>query len=92
VWTRVIAWFQIIGGVLSIIGYAVAMETTIALLAKGPDPKKKLTPEEIAALKTELIFAIAGTVLWLILSVLSFVMGIVLLRGSQNRNTRQIHA
>ncbi|CAG7821247.1 unnamed protein product, partial [Allacma fusca] len=63
VWTKVIAWFQIIFAVFSIIGYSVSTVKTVALLAnadnaKGPDPKTKLTPEEIAALKTELTVAI----------------------------------
>ncbi|CAG7827255.1 unnamed protein product [Allacma fusca] len=60
IWTKVIAWFEIIGSVLAVIFYALALVATVNLLTKSdnPDTKRWLSPQEIDEMKNHLTIAI----------------------------------
>ncbi|CAG7815049.1 unnamed protein product [Allacma fusca] len=96
-WTRVIGWFQIIGAVMAIILLVILLVGSTVLRAsvdsaRDPKTNQPLSPEEMRTMKAALTGAIVGGIVLLILATFSFIMAIVLLRGSYNRNPRQIHA
>ncbi|CAG7732764.1 unnamed protein product, partial [Allacma fusca] len=94
-WTRVIGWFQIIGSLSIIITLVFDLVNSSRLWAdvingKYPIIDMPLIPDQ--TLKSVYVFLIVGSVLLLILAVSSLLMGVVLLHGSHNRNTYEIHA
>ncbi|CAG7732197.1 unnamed protein product, partial [Allacma fusca] len=78
-WTRIIGWLQILIAISSILGLSLVFIGNVNNLS------------ESSALHS-LTFSFAVITLKLVFYIISFIMGVVLLLGSYNKNPRQIFA
>jgi hypothetical protein len=97
-WTKVIGWFELIGSAIIIIVLSVLLASSAALWAlvdegKNPDGTgPNLSPEQILAWKAISTVGMVVSIIMLVVMILNLAMAVVLLRGSYNRNPRQLRA